>query len=101
MNELNVLFAAIVGVVTTTILGLLKTGDTKISAVLNKLGNLTPILVVGLNILLPHVWAMIGAPGAVPDATILLNTPISTAVSIGVRELYQVLFHKPLSTGVA
>lgn len=101
MNELNVLFAAIVGVATTAILGLLKTGDTKVAALLKKVGNLTPILVVALNIALPKVWALIGGPGAVPDASILLNSPISTSVSIGIRELYQVLFHKPLPTSVA
>jgi len=87
MTDVNLLFATIVGLVTPLILGIAKSGDTKLAALLGKLGNVTPVLVLALNFALPKLWALGHLAGAVPDATILLNTPVSTAISIVAREI--------------
>lgn len=100
--DLNVLIAALTGVATSFLVG----GAKKLEAwagtsIVSKLGNITPILVLALNLALPHVWTLLKLPGAVPDATVVVNTPVAFAISIGSRELYQLIFHKlPPNGGV-
>lgn len=90
MDQFNLLLAALTGFASSATTGFLKGLDTRITA---KLGNLTPVLVIALGFLLPKLATLLHL-AAIPDATALVNAPLSTAIAILSREALVRFFPK-------
>lgn len=96
--ELNTLLAGLTGLASAFLIGVAKKVESLVdTAIISKLGNLTPILVTVLSIVLPKVAALVHFTGPVPDATLLVNAPVATVIAIASRELYQLVFRKAMS----
>jgi len=89
MDSLNLLLATMTGILAAAVTGFLKKADAKIGAgIVSKLGNLTPVLVMGLTVGLPLLFkALHLAATDVPDAAVLASAPAATVVAILAREL--------------
>src|SRR5438105_15644342 len=97
MDQLNLLLAALAGIATTAILGAVKAFEAKADiALVSKLGNLTPALVLMLTYLLPKLTTALHLT-AVPDVQALANAPLATIIAIACREALVKL--KVTSTG--
>lgn len=105
LADFSTTVALLTGAGSAALIGLVKTLEQKADvAIVSKLGNLTPILVVALNLALPKVWPMLHLSGTIPNATIVATAPVGVAVSLLAREAYQWIagrFHLPPTPPVA
>jgi len=86
MDQLNVLLALVSGLASTAIIGVVKKVEASFdTAVVSKLGNLTPALVLVLTYVLPKLTNVLHLT-AVPDVTALTSAPLATIIAIACRE---------------
>lgn len=93
MEQLDLLLATLTGLASAGVVGFAKSIDTRIVA---KLGNLTPVLVIVVSMVLPKLAALLHL-SAVPDAAVLVNAPVATGIAVLAREAY-VWITKKLAT---
>lgn len=102
MDQLNVLLAALTGFAVSALIGTVKRFEAAVdTAIVGKLGNLTPILATVLSVGLPKVYALLHLTGPIPSGQALAQAPIAVIVAIASREAYQAIFHKALPEGGA
>lgn len=100
MDQLNLALAALTGLATTLIIGGVKSVESRVNvALVSKLGNLTPMLVVVLNLALPKLATLLHL-ATLPDAQTIANAPVATLLAIGIRELFVQVLKKPDPAGV-
>jgi hypothetical protein len=95
MDQLNLVLAAAFGLASAAVIGGIKALEARANAQLvSKLGNLTPVLVVALNLALPKLSTLLGLTN-LPDAATFVNAPVASAVAILAREAFVKVLHQP------
>lgn len=94
MDNLSILLATITGLISTTVIGGAKLIEQKLDiAIVNKLGNLIPVLAMALNFVLPKLGNLLHWT-TIPDGTVVASAPVGFAISLIAREIYVLIFKK-------